>query len=157
MERITMAIDETLARAFDQIVERRGYRSRSEAMRDLMRRAVEGDRLKSDRRSFCVATLSYVYNHRQRDLTERLTDAQHAQHDLIVASTHVHLDHEHCLETVVLKGPTAAVRALANRLQAERGVRHGHINVISVERGDKHGGTSADHHHHGHLHLIPKI
>ena len=97
-----------------------------------------------------------VYNHHERDLAERLTEAQHAQHELVVAATHVHLDHEHCLETLILKGPRRAVRALSDRLQAERGVRHGQINVITVEPGDDHPKPGTHHHHHGRLHLIPR-
>jgi CopG family nickel-responsive transcriptional regulator len=155
MERITMSIDQALANDFDALIARRGYGSRSEAMRDLMRREVEGDRIKHDAGAHCVASLSYVYNHHQRDLGERLTAAQHAHHDLVVATMHVHLDHEHCLETSVLKGSTAAVRRFSDQVKAERGVRHTAINLISVEPGDKHIVPSA-HHHHGHMHLIPR-
>ena len=156
MERITMSIDERLAHEFDALIAQRGYTSRSEAMRDLLRREVEAGRMTQDARAFCVASLSYVYNHHERDLAERLTEAQHAQHELVVAATHVHLDHEHCLETLILKGPTRAVRALSDRLQAERGVRHGQINVITVEPGDVHPRPGTHHHHHGRLHLIPR-
>jgi CopG family transcriptional regulator, nickel-responsive regulator len=156
MERITMSIDERLAHEFDALIAQRGYTSRSEAMRDLLRREVEAGRMTQDARAFCVASLSYVYNHHERDLAERLTEAQHAQHELVVAATHVHLDHEHCLETLILKGPTRAVRALSDRLQAERGVRHGQINVITVEPGDDHTKPGTHHHHHGRLHLIPR-
>jgi CopG family nickel-responsive transcriptional regulator len=155
MERITMAIDEPLARDFDELIARRGYASRSEAMRDLLRREVEGDRASRDGLGHCVASLSYVYNHHVRDLAERLTAAQHEHHDLVVATMHVHLDHEHCLESAVLKGSTAAVRALAQRIEAERGVRHTQVNLITVEPGDKHVVPGA-HQHHGHMHLIPR-
>lgn len=158
MERITMSIDEKLAREFDALIAARGYTSRSEAMRDLLRRELEAARVAQDSQSYCVASLSYIYNHHERDLAEKLTDAQHAQHELVVAGTHVHLDHEHCLETLILKGPTKAVRALADRVQAERGVRHGQINVITVEPGDEHHHRKGAgyHHHHGGLHLIPR-
>jgi len=73
----------------------------------------------------------------------------------VVAAMHVHLDHDNCLETVVLKGPTAAVRGFASRTQAERGVRHGQVNLVTVETGDAHSGPGS-HHHHGHMHLIPR-
>jgi CopG family nickel-responsive transcriptional regulator len=96
-----------------------------------------------------------VYNHHQRDLAERLTAAQHEHHDLVVATMHVHLDHEHCLETTVLKGPASAVRRIADRIKAERGVRHAAINLVTVDTGDKHFLPGA-HHHHGHMHLIPR-
>jgi len=155
MERITMSIDEGLAKEFDTLIAKRGYGSRSEAMRDLLRREVESDRVKYEARSFCVASLSYVYNHHQRDLAERLTAAQHQRHDLVVATMHIHLDHEHCLETAVLKGSTAAVRRLADRIKAERGVRHAAINLVTVETGDEHALAGA-HHHHGRMHLIPR-
>ncbi|MEP7183287.1 MAG: nickel-responsive transcriptional regulator NikR [Betaproteobacteria bacterium] len=155
MERITMAIDEALAKEFDALIAKRGYGSRSEAMRDLLRREVEANRVKYEAKSYCVASLSYVYNHHVRDLAERLTGAQHEHHDLVVATTHVHLDHEHCLETAILKGSTAAVRALADRIKAERGVRHTAINLITVEPGDEHG-LPGTHRHHGHMHLIPR-
>jgi len=155
MERITMSIDETLAKDFDALIAKRGYGSRSEAMRDLLRREVESDRIKYEARSYCVASMSYVYNHHQRDLAERLTAAQHERHDLVVATMHVHLDHEHCLETAVLKGSTAVVRGFADRIKAERGVRHAAINLVTVETGDKHALAGA-HQHHGHMHLIPR-
>lgn len=155
MERITMSMDEELAKDFDRMVQDRGYTSRSEAMRDLVRREIEAHRQVRDARTHCVANLSYVYNHHERQLTERLTEAQHQHHDLVVATMHVHLDHEHCLESTVLKGPAVAVRAFADRTQAERGVRHAALNLVTVQTGDTHS-RSGFHHHHGHLHLIPK-
>jgi CopG family transcriptional regulator, nickel-responsive regulator len=155
MERITMSIDEALARDFDALIGKRGYPSRSEAMRDLLRREVEANRVAWEPHSHCVASLSYVYNHHERELAERLTGAQHARHDLVVAAMHVHLDHDNCLETVVLKGPTAAVRGFANGLQAQRGVRHGQVNLITVTTGDAHHGPGS-HRHQGHVHLIPR-
>ena len=155
MERITMSIDEDLARAFDKLIAARGYSSRSEAMRDLLRREVGVSRTQPDSaRAQCVASLSYVYNHHVRELAERLTAAQHAHHGLVVATTHVHLDHEHCLESMFLKGPTAAVRTFADSIRAERGVAYGQINLIAVEPGDKHP-LAAPHQHHGHMHLTP--
>ncbi len=150
-----MSIDEGLAKEFDALIARRGYASRSEAMRDLLRRELELNRATADGESFCVANLSYVYNHHQRDLTERLTEAQHAHHDLVVATTHVHLDHDNCLETVILKGRTAVVRAFAQRIEAERGVRHGQLNVVTVDTDDRHRGFKARTHA-GHMHFVPR-
>ena len=155
MERITMSLDEDLAREFDALIAKQGYTSRSEAMRDLLRREIEGHRIKYERHAYCVANLSYVYNHHVRDLAERLMDAQHAHHDLVVATTHVHLDHEHCLESVMLKGSMTAVRGFADSVRAERGVAHGELNMITVETGDQHALEGA-HHHRGHMHLMPR-
>ena len=156
MERITMSIDERLARDFDHLIAQRGYASRSEAIRDLLRREIETERGSRDVKTHCVATLSYVYAYRERQLGARLATAQHEHHDLVVSATRVLLDHSDCLETVVLKGPAAAVRAFAARLQAERGVRHGQLNLVSVEVGDAHAADAASHRHHGHLHLMPR-
>lgn len=155
MERITMSLDEDLARQFDALIAKRGYASRSEAMRDLLRREVEASRVQHERHAHCVANLSYVYNHQARDLALRLTESQHAHHDLVVAKTHVQLDHEHCLESVVLKGATSAVRGFADSVQAERGVAHGQLNMITVETGDQHAPAGA-HHHRGHTHHLPR-
>ena len=156
MERITMSVDEDLAREFDALIAARGYTSRSEAMRDLLRREIEARRAARDPKAHCVASLSYVYDHHERNLADRLMEAQHAHHDLVIATMHVHLDHAHCLETALLKGPAAAVRALADRTQAERGVRHGALNLVTVDAGDTHRGPGGYHHHHGHQHLIPR-
>jgi CopG family nickel-responsive transcriptional regulator len=161
MERITMSLDEQLAKDFDALIAARGYTSRSEAMRDLLRREIESQRHARDDKSHCVASLSYVYNHHARNLAKKLTEAQHAQHDLVVATMHVHLDHEHCLESVVLKGPAARVTAFVDLTEAERGVRHVGLNLVTVDATDSHAhahgaGARYHHHHQGHQHLIPR-
>lgn len=159
LERFTVSLDAELALAFDQLIAERGYRNRSEAVRDLLRGALERSRQQAGGEGHCVANLSYVYNHHERDLAERLTALQHGQHDLTVATMHAHLDHENCLESVILRGSTAKVNAFADALIAERGVRHGAINLIAVEV------DNGNHAHHGyvpcgklrtHLHLKPK-
>lgn len=132
MQRLTISLDDDLARAFDAIAAERGYQSRSEAMRDLVRRAVDEHRLEATGDGPCVANLSYVYDHHTRDLARRLTELQHDHHDLVVSSTHVHLDHHSCLESTILKGPADTVRALGTRIQAERGVRFGAMNLCSA-------------------------
>lgn len=138
MERFTISLDESLAREFDELIAARGYSNRSEAVRDLIRGAIESDSQNDPPSGHCVAALSYVFNHHERELAERLTGMQHDHHDLTVAAMHSHLDHENCLETVILKGPTTLVRRFAGTLMAERGVRHGQLNLIALE---------AEHHH----------
>ena len=93
-----------------------------------------------------MASLSYVYNHHERQLAERITDKQHEAHDLVVSSMHVHLDHDHCMEAVILRGETREVRRFADGLSAERGVRHGLLNLIPVEAEPLHQ----------HVHTRPK-
>lgn len=133
MERITISLDRALAQAIDRLIRGRGYANRSEAIRDILRRELEAERLAREEAPHCVASLSYVYNHHERQLAERLTEQQHHAHDLVVSTLHVHLDHDHCLEAVVLRGATEEVRRFADRLMAERGVRHGQLNLIPVD------------------------
>lgn len=153
MQRVTISIDEDLAERFDALVRARGYQSRSEAVRDLVRQAVEAQRQEDAASAHCVANLSYVYDHHTRELAQRLTELGHAHHDLVVATTHVHLDHEACFESAILKGPTRAVLELVDSVRAQRGVRYGAVNLIGVEPNDHHGGGG--HSDHGHAHLTP--
>lgn len=149
MERFTISLDDTLAAQFDQHIVTRGYGNRSEAIRDLIRGAIEADRQRHQAGTLCVANLSYVYNHHERELAERLASLQHDHHDLTVASMHSHLDHAHCIESVILKGPVADVHRFADALTAERGVHHGKLNLVSLEAGDghRHGDHSPAHVH----------
>lgn len=149
MQRFTISLDEHLAGDFDRLIAERGYASRSEAVRDLLRAELERSRQHAPQGQQCVACLSYVYNHRERELGERLTTLHHAHHDLTLATMHAHLNHEHCLETVLLRGPAAQVRGLADAVSAERGVHHGQVNLISVEthHHHRHGGEAEPHVH----------
>ena len=149
MQRLTISIDDELAADFDAFVAQRGYGNRSEAVRDLIRARLEAEREVTDPDTHCVASLSFVYDHHQRALAERLAEHQHEHHDLTVAAMHVHLDHENCLETVVLQGGTQAVRHFAAAITAEPGVRHGSLNVVTMEPDEPHA-------HAGHRHLKPK-
>lgn len=156
MQRVTISLDDAIAASFDMALHEQGYQTRSEAVRDLIRQHIDARRLEQEGGKHCVANLSYVYNHRIRALAQRLLDMQHEHHDLVVSTTHVVLDHDASLETMILKGPTHTVRALANVIQAERGVRFGSINVISVEPNDEHGHAHA-HHHSGNGHASPPV
>ncbi len=155
MERFTISLDDDLARDFDAFIAARGHANRSEAVRDLIRARLEAERMAASG-GCCVASLSYVYNHLERELAERLAAEQHAHHDLTVASLHVRLDHENCLESVVLQGPTEAVRDLAGRLTAEPGVRHGALNLVSVEKTERHMHVPHAPGRAPHVHLKPR-
>lgn len=132
MQRMTITIDDDLMAEFDRYMAQRGYENRSEAVRDLVRDKLESERL-SDDGGQCVATLSYVYSHEERELAKRLTRSQHHHHDLTLSTVHVHLDHDTCLEAMILRGPTAAVRDFGNGIVAERGVRHGNLHLVPAE------------------------
>lgn len=141
MERFTISLDDTLARQFDELIAQRGYGSRSEAVRDLIRGAIEGDRQRQPPAGNCVGILSYTYDHHERLLADRLTGLQHDHHDLTVASMHSHLDHANCVESVILKGLTEDVRRFADALMAERGVHHGQLNLIALKADHPHTHT----------------
>lgn len=145
MKRLTMSLDDDLAKAFDELMHDRGYENRSEAFRDLLRHGLGEMRRKVHPRGPCVATLSYLYNHHERQLAMRLTDTQHEHHEITVAAIHAHLDHDHCIETVILRGPTDKVQAFAQSVIAQPGVSHGNLHLVPV----------AIHHAHGHNHVGP--
>lgn len=147
MDRFTISMDESLAHAFDELIKQRGYATRSEAVRDILRSHLQQNAEARDTRGSCVASLSYVYNHHERELAERLMSIQHAHHELTVSTMHAHLDHEECIETVLLKGPVKRVREFAEDIIAERGVRHGSLNLINVELGTPHTHDGSTHRH----------
>jgi CopG family nickel-responsive transcriptional regulator len=154
MQRITISLEDELADALDTFLNARGYQSRSEGIRDLVREAMTRPSEVGARHSHCVANLSYIYNHRVRALASKLADFQHAHHDLIASTTLMHLDHDNSLESVMLKGRTKAVLAFSHRVGAERGVRSNLVNLIGVKPHDQHHEPH-DHEHHGHDHLSP--
>jgi len=167
LERVTISLEEGLLAEFDRYISAKGYQNRSEAIRDLLRDRLEQER-GEDPAGASVGCVSYVYNHHQRDLAQRLTNAQHEHHDFVLSALHVHLDHENCLEVTLLSGPTGELRRFAETLMAETGVRHGHLHLTAVEVANsrhRHGGAGSgghDPHAHGapaahpHLHLKPK-
>lgn len=134
LARFGVSLDARLLEQFDGLCERRGYASRSEAIRDLVRAALLDDAMR-DASGRAAGVLTLVYDHHEGDLSKRLTAAQHDFHGSIVATLHVHLDHGTCLEILVLKGETAAVRALADHLLAMKGVRHGALALTPPGEG----------------------
>ncbi|MBS0521581.1 MAG: nickel-responsive transcriptional regulator NikR [Proteobacteria bacterium] len=157
MQRITLSIDDELAQVLDRHMKKHRYASRSEALRDILRDAQARERLAETQKSpagrgdgggFCVAALAYVYDHETRELSRRLTEAQHHRHDLQVATLHVHLDHDSCLEVAVLRGPAQDVRTFADATISQRGVRHGHLHLIPAAlEHERHAHGRLAHHH----------
>lgn len=124
--RFGISIDDRLLQRFDELIDRKGYVNRSEAIRDLIRNAlVEDQWSRSDEE--IVGTVTLVYDHHTRDLSDKLTEQQHSHHGSIVSALHVHLDAHHCLEVVVVRGKTAEVRRLADELIGTKGVKHGKL------------------------------
>ena len=150
MQRITLTVDDDLVLALDRHMKKHRYGSRSEALRDILRDAQAKDGLATSQTGggYCIATLAYVYDHETRALGRRLIQAQHQHHDLQVATLHVHLDHEACLEVSVLRGPTKEIRALADKTTSQRGVRHGHLHLVPAESTrERHSARGSQHEH----------
>ena len=152
--RCPMSLGGDPAARCDQYIEAKGYTNRSEAVRDLIRERLTAEHLEGHYSGHCIASLSYVYNHHERELAARLMDIQHDHHDLTLATQHIHLDHDNCLETVMLRGPMRAVRSFAEALIAERGIRHGNLHLVPVELTDQHTHDDEDE---AHTHSKPII
>lgn len=136
LTRISISLEDALLSAFDANITSRGYSTRSEAIRDLIRAHLireEPTGAENGSAEQVVAVLTLVYDHHARELAARLIDKQHHHHDLVVSSLHVHLGARHCLEVSVLRGPTAEVRHLGEELLSTRGVLHGDITYTRGE------------------------
>jgi CopG family nickel-responsive transcriptional regulator len=116
---------------FDEIIEKRGYSSRSEALRDAIRSYIVNYEWMNEIQGERVGVISLVYEHDQRGLANDLTEIQHRHMGLITSSVHVHLDQENCLEIIVLHGAGEAIRQLAEAVMALKGVKYVKLNAIS--------------------------
>jgi CopG family nickel-responsive transcriptional regulator len=134
LTRFGVSIPSELVKQFDESIRSRGYRTRSEAIRDIMRehlveREWEGGNLGS-----VVGTVTIVYDHEVRELSNTLTSLQHEFHDAIVCTTHIHLDEHNCLEVIVVRGSGEQIRSIADRLISTRGVKHGKLMCTTTGR-----------------------
>jgi len=132
--RIGVSLEPELLEAFDRYVDRVGYTSRSEALRDLARGALVGDKVASD--GEVIGSLTLLYEHEKVDRDDRLVQLQHDARESggvdIVASVHVHVDHDNCLEVIIMRGRAGALRALGDKLRALKGVKHGELVLTAV-------------------------
>lgn len=134
LSRIGVAIDSDLLEQFDALIAKRGYTNRSEAFRDLIRdQLVETAAELPD--SLVVGTVTLVYDHHVRMLSERLTEMQHQAYHNVLSTLHVHLDHDHCLEVLILKGKAGAVRRMAEAIISTKGVKHGRLAITTAGAG----------------------
>jgi CopG family nickel-responsive transcriptional regulator len=158
MRRITITLEDDLAEALDAFMQARGYASRSEAVRDLARMGLERAAETDGAAGETAAALVYAYDPSMRDLAARLAERRRERHDLATVATQVTLDHAACLEVTLLDGDAAEVRAFADAVLAERGVRHGRLVLIPVEtvrHAHAHGEGAA--HEHAHRRLRPSF
>jgi CopG family nickel-responsive transcriptional regulator len=152
MQRVTITLDDDLVAEIDAFMLARGYSNRSEAMRDLTRAGLTEMQAGSEANGPCVGALVYVFDHERRELARRLTSVHHHHHGLSLATTHVHLDDDTCLEVALLRGAADEVRHLADHVIAERGVRHGRLVIVPTEPGEGGHHDNDDEDGHGHTH-----
>jgi CopG family nickel-responsive transcriptional regulator len=153
LSRIGIALDSDLLKRFDRSIGQRGYTNRSEAFRDLIR-----DRLVTEQTaspgSTVVGTVTLIYDHHARGITEKLTELQHAHHELVVSTSHAHLDHDSCLEVLIVHGKSAQVGQFADRLIGLKGVQHGRLVMTvaahSIQNHPENGHKVEHKHSHKH-------
>lgn len=129
--RFGVSIEERLLTSYDQLIQSKGYMNRSEAIRDLIRSALVESTWEAGKEE-TVGTVTLVYNHHVRDLSDKLTEHQHAYHDRIISALHVHLDAHNCLEVLVVRGPAREVKQIADELIGVKGVKHGKLVMTTT-------------------------
>lgn len=156
ISRISIAIENDLLEDFDELLERQRLGNRSEAIRDLVRRRLIEDRIEHEDGE-AVASLTLLFDHEQRDLSEHLVEAGHAHHARVLSTLHVHLDRRLCLEVQVLQGEPAELRQYADQVIGLRGVKHGELVLSSAglwrghedDGGSTRSGGTGRHNHQG--------
>ena len=129
--RFGVSMDENLLQRFDTLISRKGYANRSEAMRDLIREHLVEEEWREKGREM-IGTITMVYNHHTRGLSDSLTDLQHHFHNLVISTMHLHLDEDNCLEVLVVKGKVDKIKSIADKLISTRGVKHGKLTMTTT-------------------------
>ncbi|HID74093.1 MAG TPA: nickel-responsive transcriptional regulator NikR [Thermoplasmata archaeon] len=131
VERVGVSLEPELLRRFDRLRRRKGYSNRSEAIRDLVRKAlIEAETRPSH--ADVIGTLTIVYDHHVGDVNDQLLHIQHHHHTEIQSTTHVHVDEDYCLEVLIVRGKAGDVRRLADTIRAVRGVKHGELVITQT-------------------------
>ncbi|HOE95521.1 MAG TPA: nickel-responsive transcriptional regulator NikR [Candidatus Sumerlaeota bacterium] len=133
LERYTVTMPHELLEAFDSRNERKGYRNRSEAIRDLVRDALIREQW-TEPNCRAAATLTLIYDHHTRAIGDRITELQHDFGELVVSTLHVHLDHHNCLEVLVMRGMSEEIRRLADAIGCIKGVKHAQLTLTAEGR-----------------------
>jgi CopG family nickel-responsive transcriptional regulator len=129
IERVGVSLEKELLWAFDKLISAQGYQSRSEAIRNLIRRQLSGDRL-SNERAEAVAAVVLVYDHHATAIMQRLTELQHSHFLKTISSLHVHLGRHDCLEVIILRGKVGEINKMGEKLISIKGVKLGRINLL---------------------------
>ncbi len=133
LTRFGISLDSTLLKKFDKLVESKGYSNRSEAIRDLIRDSLVREHVAEGGEA--AGTITLIYSHDTRELTDTLTDIQHKYHNMVVSSMHIHLDGHNCLEVLVVRGKANIIQKVADRLIGTRGVKHGKLSLTATGKG----------------------
>ncbi len=136
LSRIGISLDSDLLDRFDRFISEQGYTNRSEAFRDLVRDRLVGSAVVAPN-ARVVGTVTLIYDHHARLLPERLTDLQHAHHDLVISTLHAHLDGDNCLEVIMLRGKSKDVQKLGDLLIGMKGVQHGRLVMSAPQTEPK--------------------
>jgi CopG family nickel-responsive transcriptional regulator len=128
--RFGISIEDPLLKRFDELIKRKGYSNRSEALRDLIRDSLVMEEWESSTAE-TVGTITIVYSHETRELTDTLTDLQHHYHHSIISAMHIHLDAHNCLETIVVRGKAMDIKTIADKLIGTKGVKHGKLTATT--------------------------
>jgi CopG family nickel-responsive transcriptional regulator len=129
--RLTVSLEEKLLEKFEKFIEEKGYLSRSEAIRDLIRAALIEKDLKPE--SFAFGTITVVYDHHQKDLVDKLTEIEHNYLENIISTMHIHIDHHHCLEIIAVKGRVKEIKELTDKITSLKGVKHSKLVFTGIE------------------------
>jgi len=128
--RFSVSIEQELLDRFLRVARKRGWGNRSEALRHLIRDALVREEWAAD--AEIVGTITLVYDHHKRELSEKLTSIQHDHHDAVLSATHIHLDHDNCLEMIAVRGTASEVQRIADLLIGTRGVKHGKLTATTT-------------------------
>ena len=131
VERVGVSFEPELLTNFDKLIRTKGYTNRSEAIRDLVRKAII-DEAVTEERGEVIGTLTIIYDHHEGDVTDKLLHIQHHHHGEISSTTHIHMDEKLCLEVLVVRGKVKNVRSLADNIKALKGVKHGELVITST-------------------------
>ena len=135
MEKITrfgVSIEPILLKKFDKVIKKKGYTNRSEAIRDLIRKNLINE-MNLNLKVKSIATLTILYDHHMGSLTDKLLDLQHKHTGEILVSSHVHIDHNNCLEVIVLKGLTLHIKELSDEIKSLKGIKHGELVITNSD------------------------
>lgn len=131
VDRFSVSLPKTLLQELDLMVSQKGYANRSQAIADMVRANLVEYR-QQEANSEIAGTITLVYDHHKPQLQAALTDIQHDHHDLIISTMHVHLDHHHCMEVLLLRGKAAGIREIADELLSAKGVKHGKLTITTT-------------------------